>query len=507
MHKNNKHSARQWNGLSYLFFGLVCCQALTAQAQVPAEFAGLYLVMEADLTNFEATVDTGWNGIESDCQFASVLLPATDGGEGSAASNTNYLKNAVIPFLTGLTNLGIRTVKFSISFPTLYQPYYDSTNGLNFPAGYTNMLNFYTNLVGLLRRDGLKVIIPTQNIFPVEQPAISNYYNSITFAEYTNGRSSQIKLIARVLKPDYLLMQSEPITEVDNLPEALGSRLNNPVTDTNMLMGFLNDLQNAGLRTTNMLVGAGMGTWQPEFDTYLTNFVQLPLDILDVHVYPINRTTNSGVVQDFLGRILTMADVAHSHGMKVGMGECWLQKEYDDELADPPSTLIFQGRDTYSFWSPLDSEFLLCMVEVGHYKQFEFIDPFWTDYYFAYLDYTNEQPKLSGLSADAAASVLNSDENSAAYAALAAHSVTNTGLAYKEYLQTNPPSLTLTLANGNSLNLAWTPVAVHYLLEQTSDLQVTNWTFLAIPGRSVGADYSAPMIMSNNLEFFKLQLP
>jgi hypothetical protein len=486
---------------------LLCFLNLTLRAQVPPAFSDLYPVMQADITNFEATVDAGWNGVKTNCQFASVLLPATDGGQGSAATNLNYFKNAVLPFFNGLTNLGITTIKFSISFPTLYQPYYNSSSGLNNPAGYTNMLNFYTNLMGVLRQRGFKIIIPSQNIFPFEQPAISSYYNSLTFADYTNGRSAQIQLIARVLKPDYLLVQSEPITEVDNLPASLGTQLNDPVTDTNMIAGFLNDLQNAWLRTTNLIVGAGMGTWQPSFDTYLTNFVNLPLDMLDVHVYPINDTTNSGVVQDFLGRILQMADAAHSHGMKVGMGECWLQKERDSELAHPPSQTVFQGRNTYSFWSPLDEEFLLCMVKVGQWKQFEFIDPFWTDFYFAYLDYTNEQSEISGLSEAAASPILNSDENTAVYSALAAGNSTNTGLAYQEYSQTNPPALNFTLTGGNSLNLTWTPVAVNYLLEQTNNLLAANWTSLAIPARPVGAGYSTTIKTTNKLGFIRLRLP
>jgi hypothetical protein len=507
MNENMKGFAWRWKKLFCLSAGLGCCLALTLRAQVPPEFSDLYPVMETDLTNFEATVDAGWNGNTAyPCQFASVLLPATDGGEGAAASNPNYLKNAVIPFLNGLTNLGIRTVKFSIDFPTLYQPYYNSSSGLNNPAGYTNMLDFFTNLAGVLRQDGLKIIIPTQNVFPIEQPAISNYYSTLTFAGYTNGRSAQIQLIARVLKPDYLLIQSEPITEVENLPASLGNQLNNPTTDTNMLMGFLNDLQNAGLRTTNVLVGAGMGTWQPSFDTYLTNFVNLPLDILDVHVYPINDTTNSGVVQDFLARILTMAAAANSHGMKVGMGECWLQKEYDDELANPPSQLVFQGRDTYSFWSPLDEEFLLCMVKVGYWKQFEFIDPFWTGNYFAHLDYTNEQPKISGLSADAAATVLNSDENAAIYAALADDDVTNTGLAYQEYSQPGPPVLQL-IGSGGQVMLDWTPVAVPFLLEQSTSLSAPAWSSVPIPARLPGNDFTASIGTTNHAGFYRLHQP
>jgi hypothetical protein len=487
---------------------LLCGAVMPLPAQVPAEFADLYPVMQTDITNFEATLDAGWNGVQTNCQFASVLLPATDGGEGAAATNLNYYKNAVAPFLDGLTNMGIKTIKFSIDFPTLYQPYYNSTNGLNNPAGYTNMLNFFTNLVGQLRQRGLKIIIPSQNVFPAEQPAISSYYNSLSFAQYTNGRSAQIQLIASVLKPDYLMLQSEPITEVDNLAAGntnLSDALNDPVTDTNMLMGFLNDLKTAGLRA-NCEFGAGMGTWQPSFTNYLSNFVELPMDILDVHVYPINQTTNSGVVSDYLPRILTMADAAHAHGMKVGMGECWLQKERDSELPSNLSIALYQGRDTYSFWAPLDEEFLLCMVKAVYYKQYEFIDPFWTGFYFSYLDYTNEQPRIAGLPNEGA-SVLISDETTAYYAALNAGTLTNTGMAYVEYGTPGPPLLNLTATNNRSINLTWTPVAVNYLLEQSTNLTTTNWTSLTIPARTVGADYDAPISATNKRAFLRLRLP
>jgi len=481
----------------------------TSRAQIPAEFADLYPLMQTDITNFEATVDAGWNGVRTNCQFASVLLPATDGGEGAAVTNPAYFKNAVLPFLNGLTNLGITEVKFSIDFPTLYQPYYNSATGLNNPGGYTNMLDFFTNVIAECRARGLKVIIPTQNVFPVEQPAISNYYSSLSFADYTNGRSAQIQLIARVLKPDYLMLQSEPITEVDNLAAgnpALSADLNDPVTDTNMLMGFLHDLQTAGLRTTNLIVGAGMGTWQPEFDTYLTNFVNLPLDILDVHVYPINNTTNLGVNQNFLGRILTMADAAHAHGMKVGMGECWLQKERDSELSSNLSIVLYQGRDTYSLWAPLDEEFLLCMVKVGHWKQFDFIDPFWTDFYFSYLDFASEQTNLTGLPNEGGA-VLVADENTAVYAAFAAGDMTNTGQAYAEYILTNNPALRVNPSGSGPLNLAWTPVADHYLLRSTTNITSADWNSVNIPARGVSADYSAPIEETNAAGFFQLYLP
>ena len=499
--------------LSFLTFpicSLCLCGGFTmAFAQVPAEFADLYPVMEADLTNFEATLDAGWNGtFYTNAQFAAVILPATDGGEGAAISNVNYLATSVIPYLNGLQQMGIRTVKVSLNFPYLYQPFYDSPVGQNYSPGYTNMLNFASNLVAQVRQRNMKIIIPTQNLFPFLIPAISNYYASLTFAQYTNGRSAQIQTIARVLKPDVLMMQSEPITEVDNLTANLSAILDDPVTDTNMLIGFLNDLKTAGLRTTNTLVGAGMGTWQPSFDTYLTNFVNLPLDILDVHVYPINRTTNSGYVTDFLQRTIQMADAAHARGMKVGMGEFWMQKERDSELASPPSQLVFEGRNSYSFWSPLDREMLLCMVKLAHYKQYEFVDPFFTDYFFAYLDYTNMQPLLTGLSADAAGSFLNSKEYQAAYAAIAAGTLTNTGVAYEEYMSTSPPTLNLISTNSGNLAFSWTPVASEFRLESTNNLTTSaNWIPKPIPLRAIGEDYSASFTMTNQAAFYRLHLP
>jgi len=50
-------------------------------------------------------------------------------------------------------------------------------------------------------------------------------------------------------------------------------------------------------------------------------------------------------------------------------------------------------------------------------------------------------------------------------------------------------------------------VAVHYLLEQTNKLTNGTWTAVTIPGRSVGADYSATFTMSNKVDFFQLQMP
>src|SRR5208337_1608957 len=172
-------------------------------AQVPPEFSDLYPVMETDLTNFEATLDAGWNGtFYTNAQFAAVILPATDGGESVAISNINYLAYTVIPYLNALHQMGIKTVKVSFNFPYLYQPFFDSPVGQNYPAGYMNLLNFASNLVAQVRQRNMKIIIPTQNLFPFLIPAISNYYASLwahlgCTTNYAANQSSSQCLLCR----------------------------------------------------------------------------------------------------------------------------------------------------------------------------------------------------------------------------------------------------------------------------------------------------------------------
>ena len=241
---------------------------------MPAEFTNLYAELQTDLTNFEAPLDANWDGWQTDCSMGAVLMPATSEGRGwgtagNASKDTNFLNDTVVPYLNGLQAMGVKSVKFAIQFPVLYQPYYDATNGANNPAGYTNTFNFYTNLCALLRQRGIKIIIPVGDLV---SPAttVANYETNLTFAQFVAGRSAINQTVAKYLKPDYLLLQSEPDTEANNLPPNLGNQFTNAAADMKMISNFLSDLQAAGLRSTNMIVGAGCGTWQQDFTNFLT---------------------------------------------------------------------------------------------------------------------------------------------------------------------------------------------------------------------------------------------
>ena len=418
----------KWLGLT-LLTTCVFLLRVPLQAQVPDEYSSLYATMQADLANFAATVSAGWDGSRPPVQFCGELYPATSVSVPAA----DFLQTVIIPYLDGLQALGVSTIKMSINFPVLYEPYYDSASGANNPAGYQQTLAFYQQVVAQIRQRGLKLIIPTQNVFPYEYATTTPYFETLTLAQYSAARSAMARTIATELQPDYLIVQSEPVTEAGNLPASLASQLSVTATDLAMVAGILNDLQTAGLRGPGLLIGAGMGTWQSDFDDFLSGFVALPMDILSIHVYPINDRVVDGQDVDFLGRILQMADAANAAGMKPGLDECWLNKIADADLtAENTSSKTTDSINGYSFWAPLDQTFLQLMTEVAYWKGFEFVNPFDSYCFFAYLDYDTEQPLIAGMTAEDAANSLEAAEDKAAFAALTAGQQTGTGMFWAQ---------------------------------------------------------------------------
>jgi hypothetical protein len=359
---------------------------LQTEAQVPAEFTNLYAELQTDITNFEATLDANWDGLQTGCSMGAVLMPATSEGRGwgtagDASTDTNFLNDVVVPYLNGLQTMGVKSVKFALQFPDLYQPYYAATNGANDPAGFTNAFNFYTNLCALLRERGIKIIIPVGDL--VDPGAtVANYETNLTFAQFVAGRSALNQTVAKYLKPDYLLLQSEPDTEANNLPPNLGNQFTNAAADMNMISNFLSDLQAAGLRSTNMIVGAGCGTWQQDFTNFLTGFTNLAgLDLLSIHLYQITVHTNSGI--NNLQRVLQMADTAHGtnalhpHGMRVGISECWLKKvSAAEEQINILGGDTFNGRNVYSCFAPWTGNFICAWSRRNTMNGWTFLLPF-----------------------------------------------------------------------------------------------------------------------------------
>jgi hypothetical protein len=102
------------------------------------------------------------------------------------------------------------------------------------------------------------------------------------------------------------------------------------------------------------LIGAGIGDWQNDGSTYLQALLGAGTDYIDLHVYSANL--------DFLPLTVTYLDTAIAAGKGVAISECWLKKVTDSQMQGSEYAIIealsSDPYDDFSFWEPLDTEFL-----------------------------------------------------------------------------------------------------------------------------------------------------
>ena len=225
------------------------------------------------------------------------------------------------------------------------------------------------------------------------------------------------------VQPEYLSLVTEPETT----GTAIGLFLS-PATWRTYVEGVVDQLE-IDLPGHAVRLGAGSGTW--EADDYVTGFAQVPaLDYVDLHVYPLASPTGS-----FVDRLLDWPDLVRGIDPDKGlvMSEGWLYKAAVAELRGSPIDPDVLARDVWSFWGPLDEMFPDAMARTAHHKGYELITPYWSRYFFAYLDHGD--PALAGPDA----MELMRQASIAAYGAILAGETTGTGRAFRT-LATTPLS-------------------------------------------------------------------
>ena len=109
------------------------------------------------------------------------------------------------------------------------------------------------------------------------------------------------------------------------------------------------------------------------------------IDYFDMHLYSVNM--------GFLNAGVSYLDQAIAAGLDVAISETWLHKMTDAQLkgqSEYGTIGLFSSVapiDNYSFWSPLDSEFIGTMVDLAYWKHLLYLSPFEVQLFFAYLDY------------------------------------------------------------------------------------------------------------------------
>ena len=395
-----------------LLIAVCALPALAQTATVPLEFQDLNTALASKLAAFDATIASQWDGSKPPVDFSAELFTA-NGNRGRQLLTAGAATGAQLE-LASLQALGVKAVTVAIGFPILYQPFD--------PADYPGFLSFYRQLAAEIRAAGMKMVVETGVVFPGVFSEgsgldVADYYLNLANSQYLTGRAQQVVTIAREIQPDYLVIAEEPDTEA----ELTGKPFIATVTGfSSMVDTFLSQLDSAGFTGTN--VGAGVGTWIDGAQGYIqTLAAKSRLNFIDLHVYPIDRT--------FLNDTITLVDLAQSAGKPVTMCEAWLEKRRDTEftgvaVADDPA--IF-ARDPFSFWAPVDRQFLTAFTKLAWWKQLKVFSPFWSGYFHAYLNYNSVYDSI------APDQILN-DAFVVESTAIENGQYTSTGLAYQSLI-------------------------------------------------------------------------
>lgn len=132
---------------------------------------------------------------------------------------------------------------------------------------------------------------------------------------------------------------------------------------------------------TGTLLGAGPGSWSSiAYDRDLARIHGL--DYLDTHLYPTDTQA--------IANISAAARIAHQAGKRIAMEEAWLYKAAGPNPLAPNGETNLQAHvlSYYSFFAPLDQQFLTKLVALTRADDFAYVSPFGGFSLFTYLDYT-----------------------------------------------------------------------------------------------------------------------
>jgi uncharacterized protein (TIGR03437 family) len=388
--------------------------------------------LQGDLDSFNTALTAGWNGVKTPVAFGTEVTTA-DCNRGPATLLAPGTFAQVLSQLNAFALVGVQSVTTCIGFPLLYQPFYRYNND---PQDYSQVVAFYQAFVSEAHKRGLKVVIETSVLFPsiATDLPLTQYYSTLSETQVTAGRGQNALTIAQQVQPDWLNLGSEPDTQAALL--GLSAEYT-PQEYATEIATITSQLRAAGING-KPLIGAGIGNWQTDGSSYLQALLGAGTDYIDLHIYSANL--------DLLPLAATYLDTARAAGKGVGISEAWLKKVTDAQM-DGSEFAIIQALsgdpyDNFSFWEPLDSEFLDELVKLAYWKNLYFLSPFSGDWFFAYLDYSQY--------GNATADQQTTDLNAAASAAMRAGQLSAVGQSYRAAIGPVSWPVTVSAASGTA---------------------------------------------------------
>ena len=184
-------------------------------------------------------------------------------------------------------------------------------------------------------------------------------------------------LIYREIKPDYLTIVNEPVMAIIR-----ALHLSFSANELAIWVGQVTTHLKSTGASPNTLLGAGALTWEPE--EFVLKFAkQTNLDYVDIHVYSLTLKGEDQVAK--LATLVRKIREARPN-MRITIGEAWLFKlgAAGPKVTTPREVLL---RNTFSFWSPLDEQFLALLMGIAQKENISVVAPFGSQHFFAYYTF------------------------------------------------------------------------------------------------------------------------
>jgi hypothetical protein len=372
-------------------------RVVTPDAPVPTQYQSLYSGLSAQLDDYQAAVTAmpSLEGGSSAPLVAGVELLEANANRGSALFNPGVLGD-VSRDIDHFKAMGITGLTLGIKLPYLLSSYTGPD-----AARY---LSFYETVAGMIRAQRMTIDVELSAAFCGTAYDSCTYTFPNTVAGFAAITAQQARIVIQNIHPNYLTLISEDTTDA--------SLTKDPTLDTvaGATQFVAATLQAIGPHS-GVAVGAGAATWQPP--AFNQALLKLPIDYLDLHIYPIGPFEVANLVTD--------SEMAHAAHIPLVADEAWLFKTLTPS-GDPTSTTVYR-LDNFSFFSPLDTRFAAITQEWARKAGVSFDSAFWSWQMFGYANWT---PALD----TASYPQLSSASDLAAIQAMVAGDVTPAGDAW-----------------------------------------------------------------------------
>ena len=359
-------------------------------ASIPQSLKPLYSYLETTLDTNHKWVDSQWDGKINSGYLPNASLIIANSNSANAGYLTPSHLSLVDAFVKKLKTLGCKSVQLDLQFPIFDEQFftYAKNNKLmkrTDPGAY-DYLKFYKNVAKLIRNQGLVFTVESQVIFTQKtysQLPVKGYYQyfnnqgELGLELYKFYRLEMLKTIVRELAPDYLTICDEPDTEVWLTGIDLLKKKDNYA---NMVKYYINELKLIANKTK---LGCGFGIWDENSDYWIDTWSKLPIQFLNIHLYALDNFSNK-YEDNLIPKLIRSIEKIQLLGKSVVMGECWLYKRMKNDTNDIEK---LYSRDFFDSFIPLDISYLKLVSKIAHWKNVEYVSPFWSCFFFSYLTF------------------------------------------------------------------------------------------------------------------------